>query len=191
LSQKKKRKGKGPRKTDWTAKLIKAVWPQERDFLERPERYRYVRKLLPESNCVFCECEKAAVGPDSLVLVRDDLTMVVMNKFPYNTGHLLVMPREHIGQIWDLSEQVNARLAHWLRVSAKIVKQALNCHGFNMGLNHGAVAGAGIPDHLHWHIVPRWGGDTNFFPLIAEIKVLPATLEQTYEILRPHFQKEE
>lgn len=189
MSKKKPKKNKG--KKEWAAKLVKDVWPQERDFMERPDRYRYVRKLLPETGCVFCKCDKAEIGPESLVLVRDELTMVVMNKFPYNTGHLLVLPREHIGQIWDLSEAVNARLAYWLQASARIIKQALNCHGFNMGLNHGAVAGAGIPDHLHWHIVPRWGGDTNFFPLIAETKVLPATLEQTYEVLRPGFQKEE
>lgn len=180
---------KAPAKKDWATKLVKAVWPQERDFFERPERYRYVRKLLPETGCVFCECAKAEVGPDSLVLHRDDLVMVVMNKYPYNTGHLLIMPLEHIGNIWDLSEEVNTRLAHWLKKSAKILKDVLNCQGFNMGLNHGGVAGAGIPDHLHWHIVPRWGGDTNFFPLIAETKVLPETLEQTYLRLRPLFDR--
>lgn len=187
--QKKNQKAKKVKtKKNWAAKIVKDVWPQERDFMERPERYRYVRKLLPENGCVFCECSQAEVGPESLVLVREKDVMVVMNKYPYNTGHLLILPVKHIGNIWDLSDDVNHRLAFWLKKSAEILKSALNCQGFNMGLNHGAVAGAGIPDHLHWHIVPRWGGDTNFFPLIAETKVLPQTLEQTYEILAPHFQ---
>lgn len=187
--QKTKQKAKKvKKKKDWAKSLVKAVWPQERDFMERPERYRYVRKLLPETGCVFCECSQAEIGAESLVLVREKDIMVVMNKYPYNTGHLLVLPVKHIGNIWDLSDDVNHRLAFWLKKSADILKKALNCHGFNMGLNHGSVAGAGIPDHLHWHIVPRWGGDTNFFPLIAETKVLPQTLEQTYELLAPHFQ---
>lgn len=173
----------------WAKRLVTDVWPQERDFFERPERYRYVRKLLPETGCVFCNAEKAKPGKDSLVLARDEHVQVLMNKYPYNTGHLLVMPRAHIGEIWVLSEEVNARLAWWLRESTRILKGAFTCQGFNLGLNHGAVAGAGIPDHLHWHIVPRWGGDTNFFPLIAETKVLPETLEQTYNRLRPLFEQ--
>lgn len=169
---------------------MKAVWPQERDFLERPERYRYVRKLLPDNGCVFCEAEKAKLGPESLVLARDKKVMVIMNKYPYNTGHLLILPRRHIGNIWDLDASTNESLAHWIQVSAKILTDELGCQGLNMGMNHGAVAGAGIPQHLHWHIVPRWAGDTNFFPLIAETKVLPATLEQTYERLAPHFTRQ-
>lgn len=174
----------------WSDQVVRAVWPQERDFFERPERYRYVRKLIKTDGCVFCEASKAKLSPDSLVLAQDDDVMVVMNKYPYNTGHLLILPRQHIGNIWDLSEKTNARLAYWLKSAGRILTKELGCHGLNMGMNHGAVAGAGIPEHLHWHIVPRWGGDTNFFPLIAETKVLPETLQQTYTRLRPHFDKE-
>lgn len=174
---------------DWALNLVHDVWPQERDFFERPERYRYVRKLIPSTGCVFCEAARATPGPDSLVLAADEHCMVLMNKYPYNTGHLLVLPKQHQGDLWDLDDSVNARLAWWLKRSVAILKDTLNCHGFNLGLNHGAVAGAGIPEHLHWHIVPRWGGDTNFFPLIAETKVLPETLEQTYNRLQPMFAK--
>lgn len=155
--------------------------------MERPERYRYVRKLLPEKGCVFCSAEKRGADSDSLVLGMDKHSMVVMNKYPYNTGHLLVLPRAHVGQIWDLSDHVNAALSSWLKIAAEILMEEMKCQGLNFGMNHGAVAGAGIPDHLHWHIVPRWAGDTNFFPLIAETKALPETLEQTYARLRPHF----
>lgn len=177
------------KRKDWSAELVKAVWPQERDFFERPDRYRYVRKLLPGSGsgCVFCDASRAGVGAGSLVLAQDRDVLVIMNKYPYNTGHLLILPRKHVGEIWKLSEGVNAGLAKWIRKSAGILTKVLRCQGLNIGMNHGAVAGAGIPQHLHWHIVPRWGGDTNFFPLIAETKALPETLEQTYERLAPHF----
>jgi ATP adenylyltransferase len=185
----KRLKAKGKR-ANWSEALIKTVWPQERDFFERPERYRYVRKLLPPTHtCVFCEAASLELGAESLVLAKDDLAMVVMNKYPYNTGHLLVLPVEHLGCFWSLPEPVAQAMDRWLRISMKILNDEMKCQGFNMGMNHGAVAGAGIPDHLHWHIVPRWGGDTNFFPLIAETKVIPESLEQTYNRLRPHFAK--
>ncbi len=177
--------------SSWSTEVVRAVWPQERDFFERPERYRYVRKLIKTEGCVFCEARRTGISPDSLVLTQDEHAMVVMNKYPYNTGHLLVLPREHIGNIWDLPEDVNARLAFWLKAAGRILTAELGCHGLNLGMNHGQVAGAGIPEHLHWHIVPRWGGDTNFFPLIAETKVLPESLAQTYGRLRPHFDKVE
>lgn len=115
--------------------------------------------------------------------------MVMMNKFPYNTGHLLILPIRHEGTLWKLKEVEQKEMHSALTKSAEIVQRALGCAGLNMGMNHGAVAGAGIPEHVHWHIVPRWFGDTNFFPLIAETKALPQTLEQTYDKLKSHFTK--
>jgi ATP adenylyltransferase len=172
-------------KKDWSEKLVKSVWPQERDFMERPQRYRYVRKLLPEKGCVFC----AAVKSGQHVLALTKNVMVIMNKYPYNTGHLLVLPRAHVADIWKVKDAVSEEISWWLKTSAKILTDEMGCAGLNLGMNHGAVAGAGIPGHLHWHIVPRWGGDTNFFPLIAETKALPQTLDETYERLLPHFKK--
>lgn len=165
-------------------------WPQERQFMERPGRYRYVKKLLPKKGCVFCQASKSKVGRASasaLVLVKDEHAMVLMNKYPYNPGHLLVLPRRHVGDLWELDDKTNQRLAFWLRESSWILSDELGCHGINLGMNHGKVAGAGIPQHLHWHLVPRWSGDTNFFPLIAETKVLPMTVEQAFKRLRPRF----
>ncbi|MGE4131195.1 MAG: HIT family protein [Bdellovibrionales bacterium] len=179
------------RSSNWASQVLTDIWPQERDFFERPDRYKYVRKLLPSENeCVFCKAAKARPGTESLVLAQDEKTFVVMNKFPYNSGHLLILPREHLGDLAALDETVSQSMDRWIRISLRILKAELNCHGFNIGMNCGAVAGAGIPDHMHWHIVPRWGGDTNFFPLIAETKVLPETLEQTYKRLKPHFDRE-
>jgi ATP adenylyltransferase len=114
----------------------------------------------------------------------------MMNKYPYSNGHLLVLPRGHIGNIWEVDDDTTAEVAKWVKLSTQILQDALNCQGFNLGLNHGAVAGAGIPAHLHWHIIPRWSGDTNFFPLIAETKVLAETLEATFDRLKPLFDKE-
>jgi ATP adenylyltransferase len=186
----KKAKKKKAVKANWAMNIVKDVWPTERDFMERPDRFRYVRKLLPEAKgCVFCAAAASQPSFASLVLAKDDDCVVLMNKYPYNSGHLLVTPRKHVGNLWDLEDPLNSSLAKWLKRSTAILKEVTGCQGFNLGLNLGAVAGAGLPDHLHWHIVPRWGGDTNFFPLLAETKVLPETLEQTYSRLEGHFRK--
>lgn len=190
MKKKAKAKKKATKK-GWAAGLLENVWPQERDFFQRPERYKYVRKLLPQTDaCVFCTAEKSNPSFESLVLFKSKLAMIIMNKYPYNNGHLLVLPRAHVGNIWDVDDPTTAEVAKWMKISTRILQDALNCQGFNLGLNHGAVAGAGIPAHLHWHIIPRWGGDTNFFPLIAETKVLAETLEATYQRLKPLFDKE-
>lgn len=189
MTRKKSKGSKKPKsKNDWALKLVRDVWPQERDFMERPARYRYVRKLLPQTGqCVFCDALKQGASAETLVLAKDKLVMVVMNKYPYNSGHILVLPVEHQGEFTELSEPVSNAIMKWMKICTVILRKELNCQGFNMGLNLGQVAGAGIPGHLHWHIVPRWGGDTNFFPLIADTKALPETVEQTYARLKPHF----
>ncbi len=187
-SNRKTSRKSSPRAPSWLDHVTQKVWPQERDFFERPERYRYVRKLVPQSECVFCDASKMGVGPESLVLYQDNLCLVIMNKYPYNSGHLLLLPRAHVGKLTDVEDSVIGALAIWQKRCVGILTELLGCQGFNLGLNHGAVAGAGIPGHLHWHVVPRWNGDTNFFPIIAETKVLPETLEMTYSRLAPFFQ---
>jgi ATP adenylyltransferase len=167
--------------------LASGIWPSERDIMARPDRYKYVRKLISQDTCVFCTAKLKGPGIESLVVYRSELAMVVLNKFPYNTGHLLVLPTRHCGNLTDLSEMEYLELMSLVRRTFNILQKAYSCSGFNIGLNHGAVAGAGIPDHLHWHIIPRWHGDTNFFPLIAETKVVSETLEQTYNRICPFF----
>jgi len=158
--------------------------------MARPDRYKYVRKLIKTTQCVFCEAREQGLSAESLVLARDEFTMVVLNKFPYNNGHLMVLPTRHCGDLLELSESEYTALQRTLRRSIKAVLECYGCPGLNVGLNHGAVAGAGIPEHLHWHVIPRWLGDTNFFPLIAETKVLAETLEQSYQKLKPFFEKD-
>ena len=115
--------------------------------------------------------------------------MVILNKYPYNNGHLLIMPRRHVGELWKLSDDDVANMQILLKHSVKILKKVYSPMGFNVGLNLGQVAGAGIPDHLHYHVIPRWGGDTNFFPLIAQTKLVIETVEQSFAKLEKHFLK--
>ncbi len=156
-------------------------------MLFKPERLKYVRKQIETKGCVFCEAVSRGVGRDSLVLYADDTVMVVMNKFPYNTGHVLVLPRRHEGELPQLSPKENANVFAMVQRCVKVLKEAYTPAGFNVGMNLGASAGAGIPEHLHVHVIPRWNGDTNFFPLIAQTKVVVETLEQTYDRLIPYF----
>ena len=168
---------------------LNEIWPQERDFVSRPERFKYVRKLVEPKGCVFCEAKNKGVGQESLCLYLGEHAMVILNKYPYNTGHTLVLPVRHCGNLSELSGEEYSELSEILRSAFEIVENAYQCEGVNLGMNHGQAAGAGLPDHLHWHIIPRWVGDTNFFPLICETKVHPESLEQSYERLSKEFKK--
>lgn len=159
------------------------IWPQERDIMIRPDRYRYVRKIVKPKGCVFCHCATKKPSFDSLTIAQTKYSMVVMNKFPYNNGHLLVIPRRHCGDLNELSPNEYTDLMGVLRKAMRVLNKLYGPEGMNIGMNHGAVAGAGIPKHLHWHIIPRWFGDVNFFPLIAETKVVVESLESSYHRL--------
>lgn len=170
-------------------KLFKDVWPQERDVIDRPDRIRYIRQLKAEDDeCVFCKAHKEnSFNLENLVLHKTKHSMVILNKYPYNTGHLLVLPLKHEGEMENFESDEITDAALLIQKCVGILKKEYKCAGLNIGLNHGKVAGAGIPQHLHWHIIPRWAGDTNFFPLIAETKVHPETLEMAYNRLISYF----
>jgi ATP adenylyltransferase len=138
--------------------------------------------------CVFCELLGGSTDEER-ILDRTDLAFVTLAKYPYNPGHLLVLPVRHTGDVEDLSEDEDAQIARLLKRSLRALREEEQPHGFNVGLNLGRVAGAGIPDHLHWHVVPRWGGDTNFMPVVGETRVLPQLLEDTYRRLKPAFER--
>jgi ATP adenylyltransferase len=167
--------------------LQRGIWPQERDIMERPDRYKYVRKIINPEGCVFCDAKNQGIKFESLLIYEGQHAMVVLNKYPYNTGHIMVLPKKHAGEFDQLTKTEYQELSELLNTCVSIVKKEYECQGLNIGLNMGAVAGAGIPNHLHWHIVPRWFGDTNFFPLIAETKALPETLAQSYARYFKHF----
>jgi ATP adenylyltransferase len=167
---------------------LQNIWPQERDWLSRPERLKYVRKLAPVDGCVFCQARDKGVGVDSLCVFKNEWAMVCLNKYPYNSGHVMILPTRHCGDLVKLNESEFIEIQKVLKWVVEIVQNEYQVAGLNVGLNMGSIAGAGLPDHLHWHVIPRWHGDTNFFPLIAETKVVPESLDQTFARYRKHMQ---
>jgi len=188
----KKRPAKKTKKSSSQAGLLvlgDGQWPLERDVLFRPDRLKYVRKLIKDEGCVFCRSAREPASFETLQVFATKWSMVVLNKFPYNSGHLLILPRRHCGDIAQLTQDEWTDLSDLQRRALEILREVYQPAGFNMGLNQGSVAGAGIPDHLHFHLIPRWAGDLNFFPLIAETKVVIETLETTYARLQKGFEQ--
>ncbi|MDY6950851.1 MAG: HIT domain-containing protein [Thermodesulfobacteriota bacterium] len=138
-----------------------------------------------EKACVFCQ---GLSNGGKLTLYRGSLSMVMMNKYPYANGHMLVAPKRHAASLEDLSAEEMADLFRVVKDSVGILKKVMNPDGFNVGLNLGAAAGAGVEEHLHLHIVPRWHGDTNAMTVLADVRVISEHLEVTYQNLRPHFE---
>jgi len=137
--------------------------------------------------CVFCALRDGTPADPERILARSERAFVTLAKFPYNPGHVLVLPTRHTGELEDLTQEEHAEVATLLVRSIRALRAASEPHGFNVGLNLGRVAGAGIPEHLHWHVVPRWSGDTNFMPVVGQTRVLPEMLEESFAKLRPHF----
>ena len=162
-------------------------WPIKRNVFFRPERMQYVRKLLKDEGCVFCRAAKNKISFDTLCVYKTEHSQIVLNKYPYNSGHVLVLPLKHCGDMLLLSDVEYTDLQNTVRLAVKAVQSIYQPNGFNLGVNHGASSGAGIPQHLHYHIVPRWLGDVNFFPMIADTKVVVETVEQSYEKFENYF----
>lgn len=141
-----------------------------------------------DDGCVFCDAAAAGDDRSTLILARSDLAFVIMNAFPYNPGHLMVAPFRHTAELEGLAADELADAGALLQRSIRVLRDSVEPHGFNVGMNLGRVAGAGVPGHLHWHVVPRWNGDTNFMPVLGRTRVLPESLDRTYEKLRPAFQ---
>ena len=156
-----------------------------------PWRLEYVTDDSPDrkTGCVFCPRLAGREDEQNLILYRTPLTAVIMNRYPYSNGHLLVMPNQHTGEMDNLSQAELLDLCESTRLSLRALKQTMKPHAFNVGLNlgKGEVAGAGIPDHLHVHVVPRWEGDTSFMPVLADVKVMPELLTQSYHKLKQAF----
>jgi ATP adenylyltransferase len=136
-------------------------------------------------DCIFCAIRDGA--EEERVLYRSRLGYVVLNKFPYNPGHVVVVPARHVGDLEELTDEEHADLQAMLVRAERALKAAGEPHGFNIGLNLGRAAGAGIPEHLHWHLIPRWTGDSNFMPLVGRTRVLPELLADTHARLLPFF----
>jgi ATP adenylyltransferase len=143
----------------------------------------------PDQGCIFEAGADKNHEKESLLLYRDDLIVVFLNRFPYANGHLLLAPSRHAGDINDLLPEESAALFALIRESVAILRKHKKPDGFNVGLNLGKVAGAGHPDHLHFHVVPRWDGDHNFMTVLAEVRTIPEHIESTFELLLPDFQE--
>jgi len=152
--------------------------------------YIHASKDVVEDRCVFCALLEEGDPDGERILRREALVFVALAKYPYAPGHLLVLPTRHVADLEGLTEDEQSAIARLVRRSVGVLRDSSEPHGFNIGLNLGRAAGAGIPEHLHWHVVPRWGGDTNFMPVIAKTRVMPELLDETYAKLRPRFEQD-
>lgn len=150
-----------------------------------PHRLTYIRngQQPPDDECPFCRAPELA-DPDGLIVFRGSSCYVLLNLFPYNTGHLLVCPYRHVATYDQATSEEVLEIARLTQTAMGVLSTVLSPHGFNIGMNQGQIAGAGIASHLHQHIVPRWSADSNFFPIIAQTKALPALLGEVRESLQ-------
>jgi ATP adenylyltransferase len=137
----------------------------------------------PAGGCIFCEALASDDDRRTLVLLRSAKAFLILNKFPYASGHVMAAFTRHVAALDEATEEELAEVMSLVQTAVRALGRAYHPAGYNIGLNQGRVSGAGIPDHLHMHVVPRWGGDSNFMPVIAETKVLPESLDTTYDRL--------
>lgn len=154
-----------------------------------PWRMSYIEDDTKKEGCIFCDKLKGADGRSTLVLAQTAHSVVMLNKYPYNNGHLLLAPKRHASQLSSLLVEEYADLSQALRGSVDILLRVLKPGGINVGMNLGRCAGAGVEDHLHWHVVPRWEGDTSFMPVVGEVRVMPQHLMESYDRLSPFFRE--
>jgi ATP adenylyltransferase len=155
---------------------VERLWtPWRRAFVEGDDN--------KTAGCFLCEAPAAHDDRANLILYRGDQVFVLLNKYPYNSGHLMIAPYIHTGDLAALDPAIAAELMHVAQRALDVLQRGYTPDAFNAGMNLGKAAGAGVPDHLHLHVVPRWNGDTNFMPIIADTKVMPETVDQTYDRL--------
>ncbi|MEO8091338.1 MAG: HIT domain-containing protein [bacterium] len=150
-----------------------------------PWRLAYVTDASKDSadECIFCAKPAESDDQANLIVHRGDRCFVILNLYPYTNGHLMVAPFEHVASITALDTETTAEIMALAQRAMSALEERYEPHGYNVGFNQGRVAGAGVEHHIHMHVVPRWGGDTNFMPVLADTRVMPQTLEQTYEAL--------
>ncbi|MDR5683938.1 MAG: HIT domain-containing protein [Armatimonadota bacterium] len=151
-----------------------------------PWRLAYI-KSPPAAECIFCAARDSDADAESLVVWRGERVFVMLNRYPYSSGHLMAVPHRHTANLNALTDPETLGLWDAVCRSVAALRAGLGAEAFNIGLNLGRAAGAGIEDHLHVHVVPRWAGDTNFMPVLADVKVIPQHIEDTYRVLRDAF----
>ena len=152
-----------------------------------PWRYKYIASVDAREGCVFCIARDEGRDRENLVLHRAELNFVILNLFPYTSGHLMIVPYDHLDSLASLSLAATAEMMELAKASQKALQAEYKPDGFNIGMNLGRSAGAGVADHVHLHVVPRWVGDGNFVSIIGETRVLPEDLSTTYDRLKRYF----
>jgi len=167
----------------WDRSRMKHLWT--------PWRKQYITGDKP-AGCLFCTKKEDPIEKDKAnhILYRGPTCLVMLNLFPYTNGHLLIAPYQHVDSIELLDEPTLHEMGALAQASVATLKSVLSPHGFNIGVNQGRVAGAGVPDHVHIHVVPRWEGDANFMSVLAETRLIPETLDETYSSLLPTLRQE-
>jgi ATP adenylyltransferase len=150
-------------------------------------RMKYIVNADKETGCIFCNALAKPDGPENLIVMRREHAFIILNKYPYTSGHVMVAPNEHQPSLELLDAPIRAEMMELVSQSIVILRQVYNPQGFNVGANIGVAAGAGVPGHVHIHIVPRWAGDTNFMSTVGDVRVLPETLDETYRRTREAF----
>ena len=154
-----------------------------KNILWAPWRMEYIENTQVSKGCIFCETSGQDKDKENLIVFRGQHAFIIMNRYPYNNGHLMAVPYRHTCELNTLTLEEKADLFDLLILGQKILVEVMQPHGFNIGMNLGRVSGAGIADHLHFHMVPRWDGDTNFMPILGHTKVVSEGLECTWEKL--------
>lgn len=151
--------------------------------LWNPWRYEYIKHSGERGECLFCRLQRLS-DDEALIIYRGSNSFVVLNAYPYNSGHLMVAPYKHVSDPTSLEDETLVEMVSLVKKSIRALREALSPDGFNVGANLGRAAGAGVPDHFHIHVVPRWVGDSNFMAIIAGVKPLPLCLREAYELLK-------
>ncbi|MCE4614941.1 MAG: HIT domain-containing protein [Desulfurococcales archaeon] len=168
---------------------------EKREILWAPWRMKYIKETVENeegklSECILCRVVKESDDKKNLILYRGARVYIILNKYPYNTGHLMIVPYRHVPSIEDLDRCELLELSLTIKHAVKALRDAFNPDGFNIGVNIGRAAGAGIQEHVHVHVVPRWIGDSNFIPVIGGVKVIPQGLDETYSQIKPFVEEE-
>lgn len=160
------------------------------EYLWAPWRFAYVSDAAKKTKdtCIFCDFIKQDNDKGNLIVYRGKYSFIILNRFPYNPGHIMIVPYRHVSSLEILTRDEMIEMFNLVKISLKILREVYSPDGFNIGVNIGRVAGAGIESHVHIHIVPRWNGDANFMQVISNTKVLPEALEDTYNKLKQKFQ---
>lgn len=158
------------------------------DYLWTPWRYQYVSQPGQNQACIFCEALKPTADAESFILFRGQRNFILLNRYPYTTGHAMVAPYEHGGELELAPPETLAEMIHLCQRLQRVLAAEYKPDGYNLGMNLGRIAGAGVAGHLHMHVLPRWAGDTSFMTTVGEARIEPEDLATTYKRLKPHFE---